>query len=76
MTRFVLKSSVAETFAHSVTEALLKDKTAIVYSLVEFASARPSQFNASFPIARPTHVFGKKKSKKKIPESLVKKQVL
>ena len=35
----------------------------------------PSQFNASFPITRPTHFFGKVK-KKKIPESLVKKQVL
>ena len=36
--------------------------------------SRPSQFNASFPTARPTHFFGK--VKKKIPELLVKKQVL
>ena len=37
---------------------------------------RPSQFNASFPIARPTHFFWKSKKKNKIPESLVKKQVV
>ena len=37
----------------------------------------PSQFNASFPITRPTHFFWKsKKKKKKIPESLVKKQII
>ena len=32
---------------------------------------RPSQFNASFLIARPTHFFGKVKKKKKIIDSLV-----
>ena len=36
----------------------------------------PSQFNASFPITRPTYFFGKVKKKEKIPESLVKKQAL
>ena len=40
-----------------------------------FYLKRPSQFNASFPIARPTHFFGKVTIKKN-PESLVKKQVL
>ena len=30
----------------------------------QFRSLRPSQFNASFPIARPTHFFGKVKKKK------------
>ena len=48
----------------------------LIWNYIHVATTlRPSQFNALFPIARPTHFFGKVK-KKRMPESLVKKQVI
>ena len=35
----------------------------VVHIFSGFALVTPSQFNASFPIARPTHFFGKVKKK-------------